>query len=499
MRGIDIAKEIIDNNISGKVLVIGDPDIDGMIAFKFLRDYFQRYRKVELLEAHLNDNRQHGFMINPEDCRGYLIVSADFAMTYDEIKTVVDCGANIVCTDHHEVQDEFIDYSNNGCRGIVINNQYPFEDESMRYDSGAGVIYTVLKALTPEFETEERDCMVGITLLSDIRPIENNKARSILHKLYNNREGYIEYLVEMTHKTDYTFGEPRMDRTYVDFTFSPTINAMLRFNKTYEARILIDGFGMIDRTDYRQMQKELIERMKSVAEVMEMEHMIAIGVNDMFFQEDITNFIGLLCMRYNAEKSVLGFVHSGKKVTRASFRGRYSNLDYNKKLRELGVESAGHKSAFGIKNFRPKGSDWQLLDKAVEEVESNAIDTRKIIETENLSVTLGNKGMNIAHDNCFVRTSHRTYIRYKGSNFKLKKATYKMRELTNEEIMSGIKPDKVVKGAKCVIARDSKDMPIVKYQEYVIDNKVVKSFGVSPMEGLIMPIMERGYIYLYLV
>ena len=47
-----------------------------------------------------------------------------------------------------------------------------------------------------------------------------------------------------------------------------------------------------------------------------------------------------------------------------------------------------------------------------------------------------------------------------------------------------------------VPANDPKDEN--KYLEYLVDGRKVKSFGVPIEEGLILPIVEKGYINLYI-
>lgn len=450
---------------------------------------------------YVNDNRVHGFNLNPDMLSGFLVVAADFAIDRDTLKRIVDAGVDIVSTDHHEIESEFIEYDNGKNRGVVLNNQYPFEPEEERYNSGAGVIYNLFKEFMPEFKTLERDAIIGITLLSDVRPIENKKARNYLAKLYSYNEGYIDYLIQNTLRNDFGFGVPKMDRNYVDFTFSPTINAMLRFNKTQVAVDLILGKGLTDTTDYRTMQSNLVRVLKNDAEVLDLGSCVVLAVNADNYVEDVTNFIGLLCSAYkNKGTSALAFAYSGGKIKRASFRGKYDNIDYRGSLCKLGVNAQGHMGAFGIKEFYPNANTWKQIAEMIHNLELGYQDTRVIIESNNLSVSILNKGSSYAYENCYVRDMYRTYIHYTGKNIKEVRKSYRMIEFEMDDYVKGRKPDKIVRNKYYKFELDENGNKIVKYQEFNIDGKTVKSFSQANTEKLlILPILEKGYLNLYLV
>lgn len=449
---------------------------------------------------YVNDNRVHGFTLEPEILRGYLLVASDFAIDRETLKRIVDCGVDVISTDHHEVEAEFIHYDNGVNEGVVINNQYPFEPEEDRYLSGAGVVYEVFKELTPDFKSVERDSVVGITLLSDVRPIENRKAKKFLAKLYTNTDGYISYLINSTIKSDFGFGCPKMDRNFVDFTFSPTVNAMLRFNKTSEAIDFILGKGLNTSVDYRKMQSDLVVSLKETAEVLELESVYILAVDAELYEIDVANFIGLLCSNYkNMGKSALAFVYDGGIIKRASFRGLCDNIDYRKDFQLMGIDAQGHKGAFGIKDFYPNSQTWVTLAEHIGSLEVDYKETRTIIDTNNLSLSLGTKGASIAYENCYCRDMYRTYFRYKGRNIKEIRHTFRYVPFNDDDYLSGRKPDKKLNGESLKFELDKNGNKITKYREFVIDGNTVKSFGMGVEDGLILPILEKGYLQLYVV
>lgn len=496
IKGAEKAKSIIERGLSeGRdILLIGDPDTDGLMSLKLMCDLFDSFDKQ--YSYYCNDHRKHGFTLNPSTLEGFLVVMADFAISRQEVLTLIQNNVYVVSLDHHDIDDSFIEYDN----AVVINNQYSFEAEDDRYLSGAGVVYEVFKEIYPDFESKEREAIVGITLLSDVRAIENKKARKYLRTTYSSDDEYIRYLIEYTLTTDYSFGQPRMDRNYVDFTLSPTINAMLRFNRTSEAIDFVLGKGRGGNVDWRERQKQLIYSMMQQVEVLDLSNCYILAIDATKFDEDITGFIGLLCSRYkNKNKSALIFAYDKGKVIRASMRGLYDSVDYRKALQSIGIHAEGHHNAFGIVDFYPTADTWNQLNELIGSLEEHQTETRTIIETGNLSSTMMNRGMKIATDNCYVRDMYRTYIKYTGNKVRETKHTYKTVEFTDEDYLQGRKPEKVSGGISYKYELDSNGEKVTKYIEYLIDGRVIKSFGTTVQEGLIMPILEKGYIQLYVV
>lgn len=504
MFGADKFKEILEQNKDKQILLYGDPDCDGLISLLLM------CRFCDMLglkySYYVNNKRSHGFEIPMSSLRSMLVIAADFTITEKQMQNLVDHDITVLSTDHHEVQSTFIDCTGvNGCRGIVINNQYPFEPKEDRYLSGAGVFYELICQLYPNFESKENKALVGITLLSDIREIENQKAKGYLRCLYSidTNSGYAKYLIdELVPVKDGGFGVPKLDRNFIDFTLSPRINALLRADMTNTAVQFILGYGL-GTADARQLQRDLIATMKERAQICDFPHCTFIVVNASDFTDfnvDVTGYIGLLCSNVkdgNGSKSTLGVVVENGIVTRASFRGRYDDVHYRSGFISLDINAQGHPNAFGIKDFRPENDTWFQIDDVVAELEENHKATHKVIKAPSLAFILVQQGAEIATNNCYVRDMYRTYIKYTGNNAKLVRKTYKTEELSSADYATGVKPDVVSNGVNYKYVRDASGEPVVKYMEYLVDGRPVKSFGVALEDGLILPILERGYITLY--
>ena len=454
---------------------------------------------------YVNDNRYHGFEIPAGKLEGYLVISSDFTILRNEVEVLVKNNIALISTDHHDVEDEFIDIVGETAEGIVINNQYPFEPKEDRYLSGAGVFYEAACEIFPEFKSRELEALVGITLLSDIREIENNKARSYLRKTYamDTSEGYINYLVMSVLDSDFAFGVPKLDRNFIDYTLSPCINAMLRANRTDEVVRFVLGYGLEDNSSAKELQKSLLRDMEERAQICEFPNVVFLVCNTVDFLDynvSLTNYIGYFCSDYKDKHnniSTLGLVVDNGYVIRASFRGRYEDIHYLSGFRHLGIDAHGHPGAFGIQNFFPETQTWYDIDELISQMEENHTQTAKIISSSNLGFIMNRDGTKIATENCYVRDMFRTYIKYTGENYKVLRESFVREELTREDYINKVVADEIVSGRHYKYVRDANGVPKRKYIEYLVDGKKVKSFGVSLKDGLILPILERGYIQLY--
>ena len=468
--GVEGLSDLI--NSFDDIIVYFDPDVDGMISGYFVCKFISMLGKK--FQWYVNSDRGHNWDIDIGKLHGKDIIAVDFMIPENIIEDIVTSGSNIISMDHHVNQDSMIDISKKGKRGVVINNQYPFEEDDGRFLSGAGVVFETLRLLNKKFDNIENRALVGLTLLSDVCDIENPIARGYLYDLYNHKyKGYIRYLIDNTlGDKDFGFGVPRLDRKYVDYKFSPAINSCLRFNKEDDVVKFFLGSGKLDLS-YHKKQKSLISSMKEVANVVEFSNLSVVYVKDWEVSsiDDIhviPNFIGLLASNYLKGKSVIAYVISkmGCKniVSRASFRGNINSLDYLGETKNL-IHGVGHPSAFGILDLKPTKDLFVKVNDVCRCLEKDkvSVSSNNVIETTNLSMLAKRKGNDIAEYNMYCLAQHNRYIRYVGSNISI-----------------------VREGAS--------------YRKYKVDGIDVTSFDIDLdfTNGLIYPILERGYIYYYL-
>jgi len=467
-KGVDSAKELVHS--FDEVLVYFDPDVDGCIAGLLVCKYCIKHKIP--FTWYINKDRSHDWNLSTERVSGKNIIAVDFIITAEKVIELCDAGCNLISMDHHVNRKEMIDYTSDySTHGIVINNQYPFEDKDSRYLSGAGVVYESLIYMDPDFDTQENRALVGITLLSDVRDIENEYAQNYLSILYTHPyKGYIRYLIDSTMgEKDYGFGVPRMDRNYVDFKFSPAINAWLRFNHQDDVVDFFLGKNTLDLS-YREEQKALVNSLMKGITVVDFSKLRVCYFYEKDFKEyaDIlSNFVGLVASRnLNGEQSVICYMigeKNGKSyMKRASFRGNRNGLDYQASLGLL-YTCLGHKSAFGIKGLSPKGDIFANSNELCVSLEEAFPYEKIIISTSNLSFFIISKARKIAEENLYSLSQNKTYVKYTGNSYKVRFSS-------------------------------------PSFTEYIVDGITVKCFdsNMNPENSLITPTLERGFVHFYL-
>jgi len=470
LRGLAVAKRLLSKESLATYppLVYFDPDTDGLIAGLFIVTYLSNLGVQ--YDYYINPNRTHGFFLEPQLVAGRTIINGDFAITTPEMEAIVSSGSNVVSMDHHETEDSLIHQVMGPNEGIVINNQYPFEDPLNRYQSGAQVTWEVLKEIDPTLDTKTNRALVGLTLLTDVRDIENERAKKYLRELYNHPyKGYIRYLIDSTKGKDYSFGVPRLDRNYVDFTLNPKINAMLRLGYEQEAVSFILGGGLPD-TDFQKIQQRMRKRFTKLARVREMERVVFFELQEGDFAADdskyLPTFLGLVANDFTkGGKSALGWVRElNGGISRASFRAGLPGVRYRSFLATY-INAQGHESAFGVLDFRPTSKILNLIDLAAKEAEGGYTVEVDYHEVVNLGKFLPLEGRKIAEENLYKMSYNKTYIKYVGS-------TAAINEL---------------------VIRDN-------YQKYNINSIDVVGFdrGAHPSKDFILPTVERGIVRCYL-
>lgn len=453
------------------IIVQFDPDVDGCVAGVLICKYLRSIGKK--FQWCINSNREHGLHPRMASIKDRDIITVDFVVTEEEVKSLVGRGNNIINLDHHVNGKNPIEVvTESGNYGIVINNQFDCEESDGRYLSGAGVVFETLVSIDEGFANKENRALVGLTLLSDVRDIENNLARGYLQDLYTYKyKGYIGYLIENTiGEKDYGFGVPRLDRNYVDFKFSPAINSCLRFNQEDMVVEFFLGSGFLD-LGYHDLQKDLVKEIQENVEVHDFSNLRICIFKEtdisVKYREVLSSFVGLVASRYlDGTHSVLCYMiaYKGGKpyVRRASFRGNINGLDYLKKIEKY-VKGVGHGPAFGIRELVPSKKLFLTLNEVCKQVEGDSNYVKDVTEVINLSMFVNRQGFEYGEHNMYCLTKNRKFLRYSGRNIHTKRS-----------------------GAN--------------YAEYLVDGVSVLCFdnAVDFDNGLILPINERGILCMYL-
>lgn len=469
--GISKVYEILRNTKC--IIDYYDPDFDGLISGFFIERLAKRLNLP--YKIYINENREHGCKIPLSKIEelsaidGLTLIVVDALMTRQEVEEIVKRGVNIINIDHHENDESDVIYiEGEKAKGIVVNNQYLFEPKEYRFLSGAGVVYYVLKHLLPDLLEQYGDfeALVGVSLLSDIRELENKEARAFLEATYTHESELTTYLTNIAGgNVDFGFGVRTLDRNFIDYILSPKVNAMFRLNEGYEAIELIKGnFKEGAWLDvYRNIQKQVVEGILENLVRKDFTHLVYGYVENYESKYQLTNFIGLVASQIKNEgKTTMLFVKEGDKIVRGSVRGMCDDIDYREVFKKYGFICTGHKVAFGIRGD-VDDSSLEKINDDIAILEAGYASRKyegRITEVSNLSFFLMGKGRNLAKENVYVREQFRQHIKYTGDLKNVKKNVSK----------SGKRIEYMVDG-----------IPILCFDE-----------NITLENGLITPIEERG-------
>lgn len=488
IKGASIVARILDANWRKNFLVYYDPDPDGIFAGHAVHEFLTDYGKPH--KAYINNNRGHGVLFDVSDFRGHLVINVDSGVSFERLKELVDNGLNVISLDHHEIEGT-TDFENNcfdrlsssemdlvnqgllyyhnkelGTEGVVLNNQYPFEDEDYRFMSGCGVVLDVLTQLDPSFETDEHIAWHGITLLSDSREIENPIAFEILKRTYaTDIDGTdtLKHLTDTVGFNKFEVGENTLDRSYIDFYLSPFINALLRLNRGYDTINWFSG-GILKDTKVKERQKEILGILKQRTVMAELQNILLVNV-DKYETDDFeaSNFIGLLANRMlSGGKTVIITCTLHNEFERGSVRGYFNSTDYRGMFEKSGLIALGHKGAFGLKSYKTDQDFWMDLDRRIGIEDAKAEPTYKIHRLGNLAKN--RKYMKeLAYENQFLRPFNKHYVKYTGI----------------KAFPSTVRPN---------------------FQEYTVDGIPIRCFddSITVRNGHVLPSLSKGYLSLYL-
>lgn len=406
LHGLDEARAILDEGLRrGYPLVVkGDPDVDGYLAYA-VASAMLRKRGIPFY-ACVNRDRLHGLVesefeyrserswgkfkyIPTEWHRNEVILNLDSSISGEEMQLLVDNGCYIVSLDHHELEldgypsDQQV-FTSDSARGIIINNQYSFEPVENRFWSGTGVTLHALSYILDLEVEREWVAMHGITLLSDVRDIENTLAREILGVTYTTPLDSMPTLRKLSDITQESVSlrfrrHPEyIDRTFVDYSFSPYYNASYQLNLIDILFRLIDDSSFYLAIPSKDIRKGILNKLKDCVDINETDRVKLLHIDESRLPDfseyskydfKYTSFIGLLANSFMEDKTVFIYATSGSKWLRGSVRGYNKDVNYNKIFADGGFEVKGHRGAFGVTNvLRPV--DFGLISREIAEEES---------------------------------------------------------------------------------------------------------------------------------
>lgn len=170
LKGVDLAKQVLANGLArGYPIVLkGDPDVDGLMAWFVGAKMLQKAGYS--FHSCVNTDRRHGmveeelvkkerswgefdYYIPTEYHQNEIIINVDSSISAEEMLQLTSQGNFVISLDHHEVEGNPLfpnqqywsttEETGDGVsligEAVLINNQYDFEPEELRFWSGTGV------------------------------------------------------------------------------------------------------------------------------------------------------------------------------------------------------------------------------------------------------------------------------------------------------------------------------------------------------------------------
>ena len=240
---IDKGIDLIKNNISKKILILVDSDMDGFSSAAIIYKYLKFINRYVDIDYYVHEKKEHGLT----DSVIEYIKNKDF-----DLIIVPDAGSNdieqieyietvlkskVLIIDHHEVEEES-EY------GVIINNQIcEYTNKNL---TGAGLTYVFCKALEEHFRTGELENLSDLALIGlvgDSSDLRDNEVRNLcFNAIKNIRSNLIRTFYEVNDKNwnhliikDLSFGG-----------IIPLVNAITRVGTLEERQLLFEALADID-------------------------------------------------------------------------------------------------------------------------------------------------------------------------------------------------------------------------------------------------------------
>lgn len=237
-KGIDEACKLIKRHAeNGRILVFGDYDCDGIGASAMLYLAFKS-RRIDV-DVYIPTRLEDGYGLSVgalkrafERYSPSLLLTVDCGIgSVEEIAYAKSLGIDTVVTDHHQPPDKLPDT-------VIIN---PKLDDGLPELCGAGVAYTLIRALFGDETAREYIDICAVSTIADLVPLTGDNriiASYGLRRLrsYDKRAGFKALLHASGHKD----GTP-VTASDVAFRLAPRLNASGRLSDAYKSfRILTE-------------------------------------------------------------------------------------------------------------------------------------------------------------------------------------------------------------------------------------------------------------------
>jgi len=253
--GINLLISHINNK--GKIVIVGDCDVDGATSFAILYNRLKDTYKDIDLHLKIHKGKEHGLSndIIIEDDVSLVIVIDAGSNDYKQHKQLKDRGIDVLVIDHHECDKGYSKHA------IVINNQLSKKVYNKNL-SGAGVVYKFIKALDDylfENKSEQYIDLVALGNIADVMDLHEKETRYYVYRgieVINNT--FIKALVEQN-KFDL---EDKYNVEKVGWVIAPKLNGTIRSGTQEEKLKMFQAF-VSDDYDFCLETAKMCKNIKS--------------------------------------------------------------------------------------------------------------------------------------------------------------------------------------------------------------------------------------------
>lgn len=357
-KNYELAINMLNKHVTkpSSIRIHADVDMDGIGAAYIVQEFLNELGCVGRIKSCINKDKEHGlcskhinYVNDNAKCDLFIIVDS----SSNDIEIIKELNCDVLVIDHHAVNHKEYTGKTKGGNYVIINNMLDNEEGGYKADSamsGALVVYELFR------HYENRYCdksilegrmlyqWVGVTLISDVIKTSNNRNQWYMQKTVHNMD--VEpSLSRMLHKL--TQFEAFLTKSFIGFTLAPLFNKAIRAGASQHALSIALGFPdrVLELKQYEKIQQDIVE--KALDNVEETSNLCFrnLGIDNIH-----KNYSGLIATKVLDEykKSTIAYEHKGTYIG-GSFRGLYSNINYQEELEKLGIFAQGHEGAFGVK------------------------------------------------------------------------------------------------------------------------------------------------------
>lgn len=351
------------------VTIVGDYDVDGVVATAILEDYLLHLgAKPEVV---IPNRFTHGYGLSPrvlEEVSGELIVTVDNGIAAHEAAQLCrEKGLELIITDHHELQGGLP-----ACY-CVVNPKQPECAFPYPNISGAQVAWYLVAAIKAEwgdlFDLRNYLEWVAIAIISDVMPLKNiNRVmlKSGLERFRRSERPAMLYLREICYGV--------LDESFLAYTVAPLLNSAGRMGDAIRALRFLSASTFTEAAERyavlqqcnaerkeieRLVTEEAIDSAREVGDVR-----LAIGEG---WHEGVLGIVASRLAEHFQRDSVVLTKQEG--TLKGSARA-YGDNDLFTKLhacRSCFTKFGGHQAAAGLLLEAGKLSDFEVLLAAQEQ------------------------------------------------------------------------------------------------------------------------------------